>query len=222
MMFPVAQGREAIVPPALAELDERLGANTSQAYIAALSFAPNISGVQVVLNESLGAHFVSHPYGLEYSKISLNPDPEHYREQIRSGVAKTRFAEFSGLYRQLGIRPGLGEMAVVGLLHEAGHADQFTRHIAQAAGQAALGFDLRRAARLEEVQTLPLGGPTSIALTAWNNNTEGYRDKLIAQGITDERWQELTEKNTRTYMKLPSESGADQFALSIIATARPS
>jgi len=216
MKFPTPE-KAMTDPLALQELDDNLGTQTQDAYRAASRVAPHLNGLAVVFTDTT-PHFSGSPLGLSGSNVAINPDKDFYIEGIHSGKASLRLAEFGKLYRSKGITPGVNELIVAIMLHEMGHAYDFSDYIKRASGDPKVAFELSRKVRKSEIATLPLRTSTAKAEAAWNNNTNGYKDKMRAKGYDNRTWASWLDKNTRAYANLPSEKVADRFALGVIAT----
>jgi aryl carrier-like protein len=207
------------LPLALKRIDEELGSSTVPAYEHAVDTAPHLEGMAIILKgTSNGSTFQASPEGLAGSYINLQAKEQVYKNLIHSGVAKIRMAEYSRFYRQRGITPSVKELVTSTFLHEMGHADDFHRYISDAQGDVSAAFDLSRSVRASQIATLPFKTATSNAVLAWENNTEGYRDRLQAAGYTDEMWESAVFDNIRAYSELPCEKVADHFALGVLAT----
>ncbi len=216
MYFPSVP--QDIAPPlALQAIDDQLGTQTQDAYRTAVSRAPHLNGLAVMLDEDR-SRFLGSPLGLPGSSIMLNPDPKYYSDAIRSGIVNKRMGEFSELYRSKGITPGVNELIVAVMLHEMGHADDLAGFVEMTDGDTAEAFMLANRVRKSELSTLPLKAATSRAQTAWDGNINGYQDLMRERGITDESWEALKAANTVAYAELPCEKVADTFALGVLAT----
>lgn len=207
------------MPEALTKLDGELGTDTRGAYSAAISAAPHLQVVEVESTNGQ-ARFLLGSAGLADSKLQISSDREYYLDAIRSGIASRRMHEYSRLYRAAGITPGVNELVVAVLLHEMGHAEDYSRYVDDANGDTQAAFALSRSVRKAQLASLPLQAATSQAVKAWSDNTDGYQDRVRALGYTDELWQEMVTKNTEAYGKLPCELVADRFALGVLATVR--
>lgn len=208
---------EIASPLALQELDDKLGTQTQEAYRAAVEQAPHLNGLAVVLDDKR-PHFKESPLGLGGSHVAISSEPEFYRDANKSGIVASRMGAFSKFFRSRGEIPVLDHLIVSVLLHEIGHANDFAGYIQRASGDAKSAFALSRQVRKSQLATLPLKAPSSAAQNAWDNNTKGYRDKLLSQGMTPEVWSEYIAKNSTAYGELPCEAVADRFALGVLAT----
>lgn len=208
---------EVTAPIALEELDDRLGTQTQQAYRAAVEAAPRIAGLAVILDDG-NNRFEPSPLGLGGSSVKLNPDPEWYREALRSGKVRESLGKFSALYRSRGITPGINELIVAIELHELGHAVDFAGYISRAAGDTKAAFELSAHVRTSQLAGLPLKMSTSSAEYAMANNTNGYRDRMQKLGYVGPAWTSIVTDNLQAYRELPCEKVADRFALGVLAT----
>lgn len=217
--LPVANETQTLA--VLEQIDDTTGAFTQEAFTRALETAPYLGEIAVQIDNDRTPHFTPNSNGLQASRLALNADPEFYRAAIRSGLVSKRMGEFSEFYRGHGVTPRIPELVTAVSLHELGHGEDFQRYINKAGGSTQAAFAMSRDVRKSQIATLPLGASTSRAQKAWDNNTEGYRDKLRAMGWTDEMWEAQKLRNTEEYTKLSVEKVADRFALGVLATIYP-
>lgn len=218
MNFPKHVQEAPITPPIiLHEIDDALGAKTQDAFKAAILRSPRLGGLVIIASDQK-SNFIRSPLGLGGSQVNMRPDPEYYKEFINNGLVAQRMIRFSELYRSKGITPRVNELIVAVLLHEIGHAEDYANYISNASGNVKAAFELSNKVRATELATLPLKAATANAMRAWDDNTNGYRDAMQAQGITGTRWQELLDQNANAYTDLPCEKVADRFALGVLAS----
>lgn len=212
-------GPEVTPPEDLAVIDDRLGSNTQEAYVAAVHTAPHLEGLLVISDDSTGPYFMGGGATVENCFIGINSDPDLYRAQIDTGWERQRNAKAAEVCESKGIEAGIPETAVIHLLHEMGHADYWFSYLADYRDDPYARIRQIRTKRNAELAALPLGMSTSKALELWNTNHEGYRDRFYASGKTDKDWGMLCQANLQAYAEVTTEKKADTFALGVLATA---
>ncbi|MDB5163396.1 MAG: hypothetical protein JWS12_13 [Candidatus Saccharibacteria bacterium] len=199
------------------ELDRTLGTETRQAYARVLEVAPHLGVVAVVLGGTYPA-FCPSKDGLENSQVEITPERRFYESELASPHFPARFRPFQEFFVARGIVPAVKELVVVAMLHELGHADDYHTYITHANGDTAAAFKTYDHDWRNQVEALPLGGPTSAAEAAWDENIDGYQDQMREAGFTNEAWLAILEANTIAYTQLPQEKIPDNFALQILAS----
>lgn len=207
-------------PKVLRSLDNNKGSGTVLGHEAAIQISPHIEQVPVLGSESIvGGQFQANHGGWESSRVTINPNHSAYRSYIDSGFASTRLGEFSAFFRERGVVPKTNELILSVLLHELGHVDDLQSYLEKAGGDFKAACMLSEEVRTSQLASLPLGVPSSVALAAWNHNTDGYRDQMQDAGYnTNDKWHEILTQNLRAYSELPCEKVADRFALGVLAT----
>lgn len=204
-------------PLALVALDQQFGTELVSANKRAVKLAPHLGGLAIVLDQA-HPQFQPSELGLAGSIVSILSNDSYYINAINSGLFRARMVEYSEFFGERDIVPSTKELMVSVFLHEVGHANDFDGYIERAGGDTRAAFQLSREVRKTELATLPLKGPTIRARQAWNDNIDGYRDKMQACGFTDEKWRAVSIRNAEAYAELPCEKVADRFALGVLAT----
>ncbi len=205
-------------PEALSQIDAKLGSRTVEAYQSVVYSYPWLATVGIVLDDSRGNGFHKSSYGLSSTYIHLNPDDELYRNRLQDGTAEERFYWARGLIHDYGRRLHVSEFVTMVFLHELGHADNFQDWIVDSDGKTKIAYERADAERKAQLATLPLGQACSRAVTAWQNNTDGYRDQMIVAGYDEVSFDEQLRANRIAYARLPSEVTPDRFAQKTLET----
>lgn len=207
---------------ALRKIDDATGARTREAFISAWVKFPHLAKIAILQDDSVPMPTIRPEVGnLAKSTVLLSGKVDSYRPFVDDKAYAARMNPFNEFYRSRGVTPSISEMITTFFLHELGHGDDFHRYIREAAGDARAAFALANRVRGSELASLPLGTATSIADAAWQHNTDGYRDRLQAEGWTDEKRQAMRLQNLTAYTELNTEQIADRFALGVLATVYP-
>lgn len=207
---------EICKPLALHSIDADLGTDTLTAYNNAVSLAPHLGGLAIVLSER-GTSFRPSPLGLAGSAVSLQPTEGYYKQRIEAGYVSVRMKRFEEFFRNRDINPSLKLLITSVFLHELGHGDTLHSFIRKNSGDTNAAFEEARATRKSQVKTLPLKGPSSAAERSWTGNTDGYRDEMQKIGYNAANWRQALTENARAYADLPLERTADDFAIEVLS-----
>ena len=216
---PTAAAQEEV----LRQIDSSTGARTRAAFIDAWAKFPHLVKVVVRRDDSRMPAVSPNKENLAASTVRVNGDPDFYRTFMEGGSYAKRAERLDNFFHSRGIKPEIPEIATFFTMHEVGHVDQLQKHLRTAAGDSQAALELALKERRLEYASLPLGTGTSIADKRWQDNIDGYRDRLENEGWVhpDSPWEEWRLRNLEAYHKLSSEELADRFALGILAVVYP-
>jgi len=191
------------VPPVLEKIDNAIGSNTIVAYKRALELAPHLAAVSIgTTNRGQEAHFRGHVRGLRRSTVALPVRAAYYENFIKDAYTITRMAPFETFYKERGVPVTAGTMADAIVLHELGHADRFAGLVTANYGDSKRAHREGTEAYRQQRATLP----TAMGVA-----------EAQAHGLIDKP-SDIWLKSAEAYAQLTEEKGADDFALSALAT----
>lgn len=200
----------------LRSLDQMYDANFTQVFDKAIEVAPHLAGIGIgiVDDPEVTAYFEAGFWSYDSSSVTISTNPHQYEGMLRETTE--RMDSFRKMFEAHGQKLGVAELQMLCFAHELGHADHYKRYVQAYHGMSKDAHSHWNAEAKNEMESLPLGRMNAEAKEAYEANTDGYRDSMIAQGLTGDAWNAVLQANYDAYYDLHHESTADKFAVKII------
>lgn len=200
----------------LRSLDQLLDGSLTQVFGKALEMAPHLGGIGIgiVDDPEVTAYFEAGFWSYDSSSVTISTNPHQYEGMLRETTE--RMDSFRKMFETHGQKLGVAELQMISFAHELGHADHYKRYVQAYHGMSKDACSHYSAEAKEEIASLPLGRMSADAKEAYEANTDGYRDSMVAQGLTGDAWNAVLQANYDAYWNLHHESTADKFAVKVV------
>lgn len=208
-------------------IDKANGTSLVDIHNAAVEMVPEIGAISLGMHNHAvamrGAVAKKDPRGLDYSFISVPFGSTYWREITTDPLFYDHRAPMH--IRQImdkGQNP-IPETINFTYAHELGHVYDFAQKIKQCSGDAKKAFEWAAQEAENEKRKSPLKGVSPHEFKRrWDENIDGYRDSIIAEGMTEEdfmnRLRAKAKETSKYHRQMLHEAVADRFALGVLAT----